>query len=166
MPPTLLILLGLGLVRSSLNHFSQSMVILFSLQCTASVSGGIKDLPIIGGVIDTIENLKNVTDSLTQDITHIPTDLQGFASVIRNTVHCLACYSSLDSVCSLNCTVQALYANTLALIEGTGIALNTIEKACAAIKFPFISSFCSNMNGKKCFDALEDVIGDSCRIGM
>lgn len=110
--------------------------------------------------------MKDIADSLTQDIDHIPTDLQGFASVIRNTIHCLACFSSLDSVCSMNCTVQALYDSTLALVEGTGIALNTIEKACEAIRFPFISSFCSGIDSKQCFDALEDVIGDSCRIGM
>lgn len=128
--------------------------------------GGGKDIPIIGGIIDTINNLRNFTENIIQDIDYIPTDLKGFATIIRNTVQCMACASSLDSVCSMNCTVEAIYENTLRLIEGTGIALHTIEKACAAIRFPFISRLCSNINSKKCFDSLENVIGDSCRVGL
>lgn len=135
-----------------------------SINGQLSFLGSVKDSP--DTIIGAVESLKNSVEGLSKDIDHIPTDLKGFASIIRNTIHCLACFSDLDSVCSLNCTVQALYENTLRLVEGTGIALNVVEKACAAIRLPFISSFCSNINSKQCINGLKNVIGDSCRIHM
>lgn len=122
-------------------------------------------------MLDTTDYLKDVVDKLSQDINeimqdieHIPTDLQEFASVIQSTVKCLACFSSMNSVCSLNCTVRALYGSTLALVEGTGIALHTIEKTCAHL--PSKPSFCAGINNKKCFNDLTNAIGGSCRIDL
>lgn len=120
----------------------------------------------MGGIKDSPNAIIEVAESFTKDTDYIPTDLEGFASLIRNTIHCLACFSDLDSVCSMNCTVQVMYENTLRLVEGTGIALNIVEKACTSMRFPFISSFCSNINSKQCINGLKDAIGDSCRINM